>query len=254
MTRRIHAVPAVPAAPAVPAETAVIAVPVASRAPWVPEVSGARSRAAASTPREPECPCGIPGETHPGETHRSPEARARTLSGWVPTVLSLSRALLSPAVPCLIRRAPHVARGVLVVAALTDAVDGPLARRWGVASEAGARLDSYADVVLFLSMGSALLRTVSPRTRAVLLTVATPIGLARAWSLVAGRDLVAAETRHSTMNRLAGMAVSAGTGLALVGAPAVVLAPGAVLAVWGAVDELTVLRAATEGSSPGQSW
>jgi phosphatidylglycerophosphate synthase len=41
----------------------------------------------------------------------------------------------------------------LVVAAITDVLDGLLARRQGTVSEHGARLDAFADVVIMLSAG-----------------------------------------------------------------------------------------------------
>jgi Phosphatidylglycerophosphate synthase len=163
----------------------------------------------------------------------------------VPNLLSLSRAVLAPVVPCVVRRAPRTARTLLVVAGLTDVLDGSVARRWDLTSEAGARLDSYADVVLFLSMGAAVLRAVPPRERTWLVIAAVPIGAVRICSLVAGRSVVPAEARHSTVNRLAGAAVSLGTGLVLVGARPVVLVPGAALASLGAIGEITALRDAT---------
>jgi CDP-diacylglycerol--glycerol-3-phosphate 3-phosphatidyltransferase len=44
--------------------------------------------------------------------------------------------------------------GVLyLIAGLTDILDGFLARRWGVESKFGARLDSMADFVLVLAVG-----------------------------------------------------------------------------------------------------
>ena len=40
-----------------------------------------------------------------------------------------------------------------LIAGLTDILDGFLARRWGVESKFGARLDSLADFVLVLAVG-----------------------------------------------------------------------------------------------------
>ena len=40
-----------------------------------------------------------------------------------------------------------------VTAGLTDMLDGFLARRWGVESKFGARLDSIADIVFILAVG-----------------------------------------------------------------------------------------------------
>ncbi len=46
--------------------------------------------------------------------------------------------------------APAVAAGVFAIAALTDALDGYLARRWDVASQFGRIMDPFADKVLVL--------------------------------------------------------------------------------------------------------
>ena len=40
-----------------------------------------------------------------------------------------------------------------VIAGMTDMLDGFLARRWGVESKFGARLDSWADFVFVLAVG-----------------------------------------------------------------------------------------------------
>ena len=40
-----------------------------------------------------------------------------------------------------------------LIAGLTDMLDGFLARRWGVESKFGARLDSLADFVFVLAVG-----------------------------------------------------------------------------------------------------
>ena len=45
-----------------------------------------------------------------------------------------------------------------LIAGLTDMLDGILARRWGVESKFGARLDSLADFVFVLAVGYKLLR------------------------------------------------------------------------------------------------
>ena len=43
--------------------------------------------------------------------------------------------------------------GLYVIAGTTDMLDGFLARRWGVESKFGARLDSLADFVFVLAVG-----------------------------------------------------------------------------------------------------
>ena len=75
----------------------------------------------------------------------------------VASVLSILRLALVPALLALAaagRRAAYSA--VLAVAFATDVADGYLARRLGQASALGARLDSAADLALFLTVPPAL--------------------------------------------------------------------------------------------------
>ena len=70
----------------------------------------------------------------------------------IPDLLSMSRIVLC--LPLLMVDAMTVPFGVLyVIAGLTDILDGFLARRWGVESKLGARLDSLADFVFVLTVG-----------------------------------------------------------------------------------------------------
>ncbi|MCU0635928.1 MAG: CDP-alcohol phosphatidyltransferase family protein [Gemmatimonadaceae bacterium] len=67
--------------------------------------------------------------------------------------LSASRVLLVPLVLAAVHRGDDDAAIVLLfVAAASDVLDGALARRWRVASDAGARMDASADAVLLLSV------------------------------------------------------------------------------------------------------
>lgn len=69
-----------------------------------------------------------------------------------PNLLSASRIALC--LPLLLVDAMTVPFWVLyVTAGTTDMLDGSLARRWGVESMFGARLDSLADFVFFLTIG-----------------------------------------------------------------------------------------------------
>lgn len=67
----------------------------------------------------------------------------------IPTVLSMSR-VLSPVylVPLIVTGHPFAFTLVASAAALTDWLDGALARRWNVATQRGAELDIYGDKVL----------------------------------------------------------------------------------------------------------
>ena len=73
----------------------------------------------------------------------------------IPNFLSASRIALC--LPLLLVEAMTVPFWVLyVIAGTTDMLDGFLARRWGVESKFGARLDSWADFVFVLAVGHKL--------------------------------------------------------------------------------------------------
>ena len=70
----------------------------------------------------------------------------------IPNILSASRIALC--LPLLMVDTMTVPFWVLyVIAGTTDMLDGFLARRWGVESKFGARLDSLADFVFVLAVG-----------------------------------------------------------------------------------------------------
>ena len=70
----------------------------------------------------------------------------------IPNLLSVSRIALC--LPLLLVDAMTMPFWVLyLIAGLTDILDGFLARRWGVESKFGARLDSLADFVFVLAVG-----------------------------------------------------------------------------------------------------
>ena len=73
----------------------------------------------------------------------------------IPNILSVSRIALC--LPLLLVKAMTVPFWILyMIAGLTDMLDGFLARRWGVESKIGARLDSLADFVFVLAAGCKL--------------------------------------------------------------------------------------------------
>ena len=70
----------------------------------------------------------------------------------IPDLLSMSRIALC--LPLLLVDAMTLPFWVLyLIAGLTDMLDGFLAKRWGVESKFGARLDSLADFVFVLTVG-----------------------------------------------------------------------------------------------------
>ena len=70
----------------------------------------------------------------------------------IPNLLSASRTVLC--LPLLLIDAMTIPFWVLyMTAGLTDMIDGFLARRWGVESQFGARLDSFSDFVFVITVG-----------------------------------------------------------------------------------------------------
>ena len=70
----------------------------------------------------------------------------------IPDLLSMSRIVLC--LPLLMVDAMTVPFWTLyLIAGITDMLDGFLARRWGVESKFGARLDSLADFVFVIAVG-----------------------------------------------------------------------------------------------------
>ena len=70
----------------------------------------------------------------------------------IPNILSVSRIVLG--LPLLLVEVMTMPFWVLyAIAGMTDMLDGFLARRWGVESKFGARLDSLADFVYVLTVG-----------------------------------------------------------------------------------------------------
>ena len=70
----------------------------------------------------------------------------------IPDLLSMSRIILC--LPLLMVDTMTVPFWTLyLIAGITDILDGFLARRWGVESKYGARLDSLADFVFVLAVG-----------------------------------------------------------------------------------------------------
>ena len=107
----------------------------------------------------------------------------------LPNALTVARALLViPVIGLIAIGDAGVALAVFLVAAATDALDGPLARRRGATTALGAALDPLADKVLVVGALAALaLRGIAPMW-AVL--------------LILGRELVAVELRARSPREL----------------------------------------------------
>ena len=75
----------------------------------------------------------------------------------IPNLLSVARLLLAPYVVWLVHKGDLAeAAAWLIVAAITDALDGWVARQFGWASQSGAYLDPVADKVLLVCVFVAL--------------------------------------------------------------------------------------------------
>ena len=71
----------------------------------------------------------------------------------LPNLITIARILLVPVmVWAIASRQPLIAFGLFVAAGLSDAVDGYLAKRFGMTSELGAYLDPLADKILLVSI------------------------------------------------------------------------------------------------------
>lgn len=124
-----------------------------------------------------------------------------------------------------------------VLGAASDVLDGLLARRFGVQSDGGARLDSAADIAFLLALTAALLR--ARRLAHWLLYAVGAVLLIRSVTYVAGfykfRTFV---SLHTILNKAAGVV--------LAGYPALAVLLGQSAAAW--------LAAATAGLSRWKSW
>jgi cardiolipin synthase len=70
----------------------------------------------------------------------------------LPNLVSLARAGLTPfAVEAILSRRYWLALVIFAAAGITDAIDGVLARKYGLSSRAGAYIDPIADKVLLVS-------------------------------------------------------------------------------------------------------
>lgn len=120
----------------------------------------------------------------------------------IPNLLSVSRIALC--LPLLLVDAMTVPFWVLyVIAGTTDILDGFLARRWGIESKFGARLDSFADFVFVLAVGYKLFPWLKlPATLWVMIGLIALVKTVNAVSAYLVRQRI--EFLHTKANKLTG--------------------------------------------------
>jgi len=75
----------------------------------------------------------------------------------IPNILTFSRIIVTPLIIFLGIKEYYEALAIIcIIVALTDCFDGKLARKWGVCSEFGAKLDTIGDKLLAISLLSIL--------------------------------------------------------------------------------------------------
>ncbi|GAA1465220.1 CDP-alcohol phosphatidyltransferase family protein [Microbacterium thalassium] len=134
--------------------------------------------------------------------------------------------------------------GLLFVAgALTDLLDGPIARRTGSASERGARLDSVADAVFVALTAVAVVLTVRLPSDAWVWLLAGLVVLLRLAAVAVVRMRFGAwSITHTWGNRLTGLALAIVAGIALFRGEFDLISAGVVIAlgVLSALEDLAI--------------
>lgn len=74
----------------------------------------------------------------------------------LPNLLTILRMILSPVLLLLLSH-PAAYLSVYAICGLTDLLDGLIARKTGTQSKVGARLDSIADLLMFLAMTASMI-------------------------------------------------------------------------------------------------
>ena len=121
----------------------------------------------------------------------------------IPNLLSTSRIALC--LPLLLVDAMTLPFWVLyLIAGLTDMLDGFLARRWGVESKFGARLDSLADFVFVIAAGYKLFPWLKlPATLWMMIGLIALVKMVNAICSYVVRNRI--EYLHTKANKLTGL-------------------------------------------------
>lgn len=174
------------------------------------------------------------------------------MSRRLPDVLTWSRMLVALALPALPGTVPALL--AYLWCGLSDVLDGYLARRWGVAGDRGARLDSVADLVFWTAVLCWLLLRTDLLTGWVLLGVGAVAVIRLASAGVLRHRTGHGGGLHTRANKVAGLLVFATVPVAMLIGPAVwLLAPVLVVAAIAAIEELTLVatRAELTPDDPG---
>ena len=126
----------------------------------------------------------------------------------IPNILSVSRIVLG--LPLLLVEVMTMPFWVLyAIAGMTDMLDGFLARRWGVESKFGARLDSLADFVFILVVGYKLFPWLKlPATLWMMIGLIALVKASNAISSYVVRHRI--EYLHTKANKLTGFLLFVG--------------------------------------------
>jgi len=156
----------------------------------------------------------------------------------LPNVLSVVRLGASPLL--LVATGVVPTMGLLVALGTTDVLDGWLARRWRVVSAAGARLDSAADTVFFLSLMGALVLSRGAALAPWLVWVLPVLVIRLASGLVSLARHHRWASLHTWANKVSGVLVFAACGLFLLVDDVIVVALALGIATLAALEELAL--------------
>ena len=158
----------------------------------------------------------------------------------IPNLLSTSRIALC--LPLLLVDAMTLPFWVLyLIAGLTDILDGFLARRWGVESKFGARLDSLADFVFVLAVGYKLFPYMKlPATLWMMIGLVALVKMINAISSFVVKHRI--EFLHTKANKLTGFLLF--IGMMTIGQSYFIPAAGmiACIALFAAIQEGHLIR------------
>lgn len=165
----------------------------------------------------------------------------RAVKKSIPNALSVIRLACVPVLIWLAwSERPHWFLALLVFAFATDAIDGYIARRFNQKTALGAKLDSYADAAIYLTLAASVFRlwpdTVATEKLYILLIVASVV-VPTAAGLVKFRAFT---SYHTWLTKLAAGCTAATTLILLLGGPAWPFRIASLLCVLAALEEILI--------------